>query len=113
MTPIKVYRDGTLKWFYGLIMIAIIGYMLVQSVNEGQWENRKTGITILGSLFFLIWLYVADPRSLFIVDEEGVKPLYKKTISWPKIFSVTISRRYYYNEIFFLMRRTTSSIQHR
>ena len=99
MSPIKIKRDGSLAMAYftfSLISLAISGYKFFIANNS----EHGCGLLVLTAYFLLVAAYLADPRPLFLIDHEGIKPKWKSKIYWPEIFTIDIKRRSFENKFF-------------
>lgn len=99
MRTIEIKRDGTLAkayFVFALISLVISVYKFLIANNS----DHGHGVLVLTAFFLLVAAYLADPRPLFLIDEEGVKPRWKSKIYWPRVFAIDIKRKSFNNKFF-------------
>lgn len=99
MTTIEIKRDGTLAkayFVFALISLVISGYkfLIADNIDHGR------GTLLLTAFFLLVAAYLADPKPLFLIDEEGIKPRWRPKIYWSIVFTIDIKRKSFNNKFF-------------
>lgn len=99
MNEVKIYRDGTLAKLYGFIFVSIIILSYINIDTQKLYENWHF-VSFYTLIMILMWAYLADPRPLLVIDENGLKPKFKKAIHWSNISNIEMTRKNFENKFY-------------